>query len=95
MVQLCEVRTRILLEKSADLQNRMAEIWALRKVVRAFEATLPRPEPIRPAVVAPLATVSDRFPNAKATTDRAQRQLRQPEAIRRLVELGLKAKSKS
>ena len=34
MEQLCEVRTRILLEKSADLQNRMAEIWALRKVVR-------------------------------------------------------------
>ena len=59
MEQLREVRTRILLEKSADLQNRMAEIWALRKAVRTSEATLPGPEPMRPAVVAPLATVSD------------------------------------
>ena len=47
MEQLCEVRTRILLEKSADLQNRMAEIWALRKAVRTSEAALPGPEPIR------------------------------------------------
>ena len=39
MEQLWEVRTRILLEKSADLQNRMAEIWALRKAVRTSEAT--------------------------------------------------------
>ena len=59
MEQLCEVRTRILLERSADLQNRMAEIWALRKAVQTSEAALPDPEPIRPAVVAPLATVSD------------------------------------
>ena len=59
MEQLREVRTRILLERSADLQNRMAEIWALRKAVQTSEAALPGPEPIRPAVVAPLATVSD------------------------------------
>jgi hypothetical protein len=59
MEQLCEVRTRILLENSVDLQNRMAEIWALRRALRTFEATLPGPEPIRAAVVAPLATVSD------------------------------------
>ena len=54
MEQLCEVRTRILLEKSADLQNRMAEIWALRKAVRTSEAALPGPEPIRPAVAPPV-----------------------------------------
>jgi hypothetical protein len=59
MEQLCEVRIRILLEKSADLQNRMAGIWTLRKAVRTSEAMLPGPEPIRPAVVAPLVTVSD------------------------------------
>jgi hypothetical protein len=57
MEQLCEVRTRILLEKSADLQNRMAEILALREAVRTPEATLPGPEPIRPAVAPPLPTV--------------------------------------
>jgi hypothetical protein len=40
MEQLCEVRTRLLLEMSADNHNRMAEIWALREAVRTSEATL-------------------------------------------------------
>jgi hypothetical protein len=53
MEQLCEVRTRLLLEMSADIQNRMAEIWALREAVRTSEATLRGPEPIYPTVVAP------------------------------------------
>jgi len=61
MEQLCEVRTRILLEKSADLQNRMAEIWALRKAVRTSEATLPGPEPIRPAVAPPVNDAGSRM----------------------------------
>jgi hypothetical protein len=75
MEQLCEVRTRILLEKSADLQNRMAEIWALRKAVRTSEAALPGPEPALQSLrrEPPSATQA---PQSKATTDRAQRQLR-------------------
>jgi hypothetical protein len=51
MEQLCEVRTRLLLEMSADMQNRMAEIWALREAVRMAEATLRGSEAIHPAVV--------------------------------------------
>ena len=53
MEQLCEVRTRLLLEMSADMQNRMAEIWALREAVRMAEATLPGSEAVHAAVVAP------------------------------------------
>jgi hypothetical protein len=53
MEQLCEVRTRLLLEMSADMQNRMAEIWALREAVRMAEATLRGFEAIHPAVMEP------------------------------------------
>jgi hypothetical protein len=53
MEQLCEVRTRLLLEMSADMQNRMAEIWALREAVRMAEVTLTGSEALHPAVVAP------------------------------------------
>jgi hypothetical protein len=52
MEQSCKVRFQRLLEVSADIQNRMAEIWALREAVRTAEATLRSPEPIHPAVVA-------------------------------------------
>jgi len=53
MEQSCEVRFQRLLEVSADIQNRMAEVWALREAIRTAEATLRSPEPIHPAVVAP------------------------------------------
>jgi hypothetical protein len=53
MEQSCEVRFRRLLKVSADIQNRMAEVWALREAVRTAEAVLRSPEPIHPAVVAP------------------------------------------
>ena len=55
MKQLCEVRTRVLAEMSADLHNRMAEIWALREAIRSLEATQRcyGQEPIHAAVVAP------------------------------------------
>lgn len=58
MEQLCEVRTRLLLEMSADLHNQMAEIWALREAIRSCEAAQRcyRQEPIHPAVVAPPAS---------------------------------------
>ena len=55
MKQLCEVRTRLLAEMSADLHNRMAEVLALREAIRSSEA-IQRcygQEPIHPAVVAP------------------------------------------
>ena len=52
MEQSCEVRFRRLLKVSADIQNRMAEVWALREAVRTAEAALRSPEPIKPAVVA-------------------------------------------
>jgi hypothetical protein len=57
MEQLCEVRTRLLLEMSADLHNRMVEIWALREAIRSSEAAQRgyRQEPIHAAVVAPPA----------------------------------------
>jgi hypothetical protein len=52
MEQLCEVRTRLLLEMSADIHNQIAEILALREAVRTAEATLRRQELIHPAIVA-------------------------------------------
>jgi len=51
MGQSCDIRNHRLLQMSADLQNRMAELWALREAVRTAE--LREPEPIHPAVVAP------------------------------------------
>jgi hypothetical protein len=51
MEQSCEVRTHRLLQISADLHNRMAEIRALREAVRTVEAPHRGQEPIRPAVV--------------------------------------------
>jgi hypothetical protein len=68
----------------------MAEIWALRRALRTFEATLPGPEPIRPAVVAPLAAVSDT--GSPMRKPPLIRHIANWEAIRRLVELGLKVK---
>jgi hypothetical protein len=59
MERLCEVRTRLLLEMSADIHNRMAEIWALREAARLAEATLLGPEPIHPTVVASSRAMSD------------------------------------
>jgi len=53
MEQSCKVRFRRLLKVSADIQNRMAEVWALREAVRTAEAALRSPEPIHAAVVAP------------------------------------------
>ena len=57
MEQLCEVRTRLLLEMTADLHNRMVEIWALKEAIRTSEATQRcyRQEPIHAAFVAPPA----------------------------------------
>jgi hypothetical protein len=52
-MQRHEARFQLFLEVSADIQNRMAEIWALREAVRTAEAALRSPEPIHPAVVAP------------------------------------------
>jgi hypothetical protein len=52
MKQLCEVRTRLLLEMSADIHNRMAEIWALREAVRTAEATPRGLEPNNAAILA-------------------------------------------
>jgi hypothetical protein len=60
MEQLCEVRTRLLLEMSADIHNQMAEIWALREAVRTSEAALRIPEPIYPTIVAPSQAMSER-----------------------------------
>jgi hypothetical protein len=51
-MQRHEVRFQLLLEVSADIQNRIAEIWALREAVRTAEAALRSPKPIHPAVVA-------------------------------------------
>ena len=51
MEQSCEIRFRRLLKVSADIQNRMAEVWALREAVRTAEASLRSPEPIHPVVV--------------------------------------------
>jgi hypothetical protein len=54
MEQSCEIRFRRLLKVSADIQNRMAEVWALREAVRTAEAALHSPEWIHhPIVVAP------------------------------------------
>jgi hypothetical protein len=49
MEPLCEVRTRRLLEMSADIDKQMAELRTLRDSIRAAEATLPVPEAIEPA----------------------------------------------
>jgi hypothetical protein len=49
MEQSCEVRFRRLLKVSTDIQNRMAEVWALREAVRTAEAALRSAEPIHPA----------------------------------------------
>ena len=45
MEQLCEVRTSLLLNMSADINRRMAELRALREAVRMAEATLHDAEP--------------------------------------------------
>ena len=50
MEQFCEMRTRLLLETSADIYNQMAEIWSLREALRTAEATL---GVAGPAIVAP------------------------------------------
>jgi len=55
MEQAREVRFQLLLKVSADIQNRMAEVLALREAVRTAEATLRSPEPFHPAVIAPSA----------------------------------------
>ena len=52
MEPLCEVRTRRLLEMSADIDKQMAELRTLRDSIRAAEATLPVPEAIEPAFFA-------------------------------------------
>ena len=41
MEQLREVRTRLLLDMSADFYRQMAELRALREALRTAEATLP------------------------------------------------------
>ena len=46
MEPLCVVRTRRLLEMSADIDKQMAELRALRESIQAAEATLAAPEPI-------------------------------------------------
>ena len=53
MEQSSEVRVRRFLNVSANIQNRMAEVWALREAVRTAEAALRGPELIHPTVVAP------------------------------------------
>ena len=46
MEPLCVVRTRRLLEMSADIDKQMAELRVLRESIQAAEATLAAPEPI-------------------------------------------------
>ena len=53
MEQSCKVRFRRLLKVSADIQNRMAEVWALREAVRTAEGNAAQPRADSPAVVAP------------------------------------------
>ena len=53
MEQSCELRTRLLLDMSADFSRQMAELHALREAVRIAEATLRGAEPFHPAVVGP------------------------------------------
>jgi len=58
-MQRHEARFQLLLEMSADIQNRIAEVWALREAVRMAEATRRSPESIHhPAVVAPPQAMS-------------------------------------
>ena len=53
-MQRHEARFQLFLEVSADIQNRMAEIWALREAVRTAEAALRSSESIHhPIVVVP------------------------------------------
>lgn len=53
MEHLREVRTRLLLDTTAEFRNRMTEIWALREVLRTAEERLRDAEPFYPAVVGP------------------------------------------
>ena len=82
MEQLCEVRTRLLLEMSADLCKQVAELRALRGAVRAAEATLAVPEPIAPAFVAPSTANELRTYLGGLRFAR----LRRPDVVRRLIE---------
>jgi len=52
-MERCEERIRRLLEMSADIHGRMAEIWALREALRMAEASLPGAEPFQTAFVGP------------------------------------------
>jgi hypothetical protein len=55
-MEQCEERIRRLLEMSADIHGRMAEIWALREAVRMAEASLPGAEQFHPALIGPSLT---------------------------------------
>jgi hypothetical protein len=53
MEQSRDVGFRLLQEMSADIQNRMAEVWALREAVRTAEGNAAQPRADSLAVVAP------------------------------------------
>jgi hypothetical protein len=61
MEQSREQRIDRLLQISADLHNRFAEVQSLRRAVREAEANQRGREPIHPAVVAPSPGIELRY----------------------------------